>query len=191
MALLAFLSAVMVLLIAPGPTNTLMGLAGAQKGLGHVARLIPAELAGYLTAILPLSYLGAQALAQSPTLALILQGAAALWVMYLALKLWNLTAVDSSANEVSAGRIYLTTMLNPKALIFGLVLLPAPSEPDYLTRLALFCVMVSGVALLWGSAGTLTQAGPNSGKRLHLVQRVASVWLGFVSVSLFVRIISA
>lgn len=54
----AFLSAVLALLATPGPTNTLMALAGAEGGVGRVARLLPAELAGHLTTILPLVWLG-------------------------------------------------------------------------------------------------------------------------------------
>ena len=78
MSTLTFLFAVLALLLAPGPTNTLIGLAGAQHGLHRVARLIPAELAGYLTAIVPVALLGGQVLASAPGLATGLKLAAAL-----------------------------------------------------------------------------------------------------------------
>jgi threonine/homoserine/homoserine lactone efflux protein len=187
----AFISAVLALLLAPGPTNTLMGVAGAQRGLGGVVRLLPAELLGYLTTILPLIYLGAELLAHWPVAAVVLKVVAAAWVMFLAVKLWSLHGGAETYSQVTARRVYLTTMLNPKALIFGLVLLPAVGDPELMPRLGLFCLMVIAVALVWGTAGMLTQtAGGNSG-RLLAVQRIASVWLAIVSVTLIVGAIGA
>ncbi|BCH62876.1 threonine transporter RhtB [Agrobacterium vitis] len=191
MMIATFLPAVLVLLLAPGPTNTLMGVAGAQSGLGRVSRLVPAELAGYLTTILPLVYLGDQLMARWPAVAVLLKIAAAIWVMVIAFKLWQAPGQGKALNQITAGRIYLTTMLNPKALVFGLVLLPAPGNPNFLPCLGLFCLLVAAVALLWGSAGRLTQAGNGGQGRLHILQRVAAVWLTFVSVSLIVGVVTA
>ncbi len=191
MSLVAFLSAVLALLIAPGPTNTLMGVAGAQAGLGRVVRLLPAELAGYLTTILPLVWLGAEMLARWPAASLVLKLAAAVWVMALAVRMWGLRSAGAVSRPVTARQVFVTTMLNPKALVFGLVLLPAPGEADFAPRLALFCLMVCCVALLWGAAGALTQLGAGAERRLMLVQRIASLWLGVVALSLIANALQA
>lgn len=189
MAFMMFFTAVLALLLAPGPTNTLMGVAGAQRGLGLVARLLPAELLGYLTTILPLAYVGAELLVRWPLASAGLKTAAAFWVMYLAVRLWRQDGSADGSGVVTAQKVYLTTMLNPKALIFGLVLLPPPDESLFLPRLGLFCLMVAAVALIWGSAGVLTQVGNGRSRRLQLVQRVASVWLAVVSVTLIAGVI--
>lgn len=191
MTLAAFISAVLALLLAPGPTNTLMGLAGAQGGVRRVLRLIPAELLGYLTTILPLVFLGAELLARWPVAAVALKLAAAAWVMVLAVKLWSRSDDGDNPAEVTTRRIALTTMLNPKALIFGLVLLPAPDEAMFLPRLGMFILLVIAVALVWGTAGTLTRMGDGGARRLQLVQRAASLWLGFVAVTLVAGVIGA
>jgi threonine/homoserine/homoserine lactone efflux protein len=191
MSLVAFLSAVLALLIAPGPTNTLMGVAGAQAGLGRVVRLLPAELAGYLTTILPLVWLGAEMLARLPAASLVLKLMAAVWVMALAVRMWGLRSAGAVSRPVTARQVFVTTMLNPKALVFGLVLLPAPGQPDFAPRLALFCLMVCCVALLWGAAGALTQLGAGAERRLMLVQRIASLWLGVVALSLIANALQA
>jgi threonine/homoserine/homoserine lactone efflux protein len=182
-SLAAYLSAVLALLIAPGPTNTLIGVAGAQRGMIRVVRLLPAELAGYLTAILPLVWIGAEVLGRFPSAALALKLVAAAWVMALAVRLWDLRGAGEQG-LVTVRRIYVTTLLNPKALVFGLVLLPSPSEPQFAERFALFCLSVICIALLWGAAGALSQRGAGGGFRLRMVQRIASVWLGLVSVTL-------
>jgi threonine/homoserine/homoserine lactone efflux protein len=186
-----FVAAVLALLIAPGPTNTLMGVAGAQSGLRGVARLVPAELIGYLTTILPLTYLGAELLRRYPEGAIALKLVAAVWVMLLALKLYGRPGNPDTSSEVTARRVYLTTVLNPKALIFGLVLLPAPTDPHYEPKLELFAVMVVAVALAWGTAGTLTQIGSGGSRRLQTFQRIAAVWLAVVSVTLIAGAIRA
>lgn len=191
MTYFAFLSSVLALLLAPGPTNTLMGIAGARGGLGASARLLPAELAGYLTTILPLTWLGAELLARFPSASVSLKVVAAIWVMALAVRLWRMPADPQNDSGVTSGRVYLTTVLNPKALIFGLVLFPAPADSQFLPRLAAFCVMVVAVAMLWGGFGRLTQAGDGGNKRLLLVQRAASIWLAVVSVTLITGVLRA
>lgn len=191
MALTAFALAVLALLLAPGPTNTLMAVAGAERGVRHVLRLLPAELAGYLTTVLPLVFLGAQVIEAAPALAVVLKLAAAAWVMVLAVRLWRAAPGDAAMGGVGARRVYLTTVLNPKAMVFGLALLPAPHDPEFAIRLGLFCLMVTGAAMLWGCAGALARAGQGGARRLALVRRLASAWLGFVSVSLVLDAIRA
>ena len=156
-----------------------------------MARLLPAELFGYLTTILPLIYLGSEVLGRWPVAAVILKVAAALWVMFLAINLWGRNSVTGASSDVTARRVYLTTMLNPKALIFGLVLLPVPDDPQFAPRLGLFCLMVMAVALVWGTAGKLMQQGGGDGRRLRILQRIASVWLAIVSVTLITGVIRA
>lgn len=184
MTTVAFISAVLALLLAPGPTNTLMGLAGAQGGIGRVLRFIPAELAGYLATILPLVWLGQELLATWPSAALLLKLVAATWVMFLAVRLWGVRSDGGATAEVTGLRILVTTMLNPKALIFGLVLLPAPQSPQFPGRMALFLLAVTAVGLIWGGAGAITRQTAGGSHRLHLLQRAASVWLAIVSVTL-------
>lgn len=191
MTYLAFLSASLALLLAPGPTNTLMGIAGARGGLRSTIRLLPAELAAYFTTILPLTWLGAGLLSGYPQAATGLKVLAAVWVMFLAVKLWRMTADREHIGAVSVRRVYVTTVLNPKALIFGLVLLPPPAAPDFIAKLGAFCLMVAAVALLWGGFGRLTQAGADGSRRLILVQRLASIWLAAVSITLMAAVLRA
>ncbi|URK87792.1 hypothetical protein LP421_08370 [Rhizobium sp. RCAM05350] len=164
---------------------------GSAKGLRSIALLIPAELLGYLTTIVPLAWLGSEVLERWPVLSVVIKLAAAGWVMFLAVRLWQKQTHDGTSCEVTAKHVYLTTMLNPKALVFGLVLLPPPVDSDFATKLAIFSVTVMAVALIWGGAGSLTQAGNSGSRRLHLVQRVASGWLALVSITLIAGVIRA
>jgi hypothetical protein len=82
----SFLFAVLCL-AAPGPTNTLMALAGAQGGFQGPPYL--RRDAGLYDHDLPLAYLGAATLDRWPAASALLKIAAASWVLYLALRLWS------------------------------------------------------------------------------------------------------
>ena len=66
MTLVEFALAVLVLLFTPGPTNSLLLIAGAERGWWGAVRLIPAELGAYLAVTIPLALVGARLLAALP-----------------------------------------------------------------------------------------------------------------------------
>lgn len=83
-----FCLAVMALLFTPGPTNTLLALAGAGHGHHGGARHVLAELAGYMTLVLPLWWLGTALLRAYPDFGTALRIVAALWLAVIAARLW-------------------------------------------------------------------------------------------------------
>lgn len=178
--------AILALLVTPGPTNTLMFLAGAERGPTRALRLIPAELAGYLATVVPLAVLGAPLIDRMPMVQAAIAVAAALWIAVLALRLWRLPDRGDGAAGVSWQSVLITTLLNPKALVFGLVLLP---DPDRLAaNIGNFALQVGIVASLWIAAGAwLGQAGGTPSPRMPVLRRVASVWLAGLSVVLVLR----
>ncbi len=178
--------AVLALLLTPGPTNSLMLLAGAERGLTGSMRLIPAELSGYFLSVLPLSLIGAAALADAGTVRAAVTVAAGLWVAVLAVRLWQAPANGPAGPAVGPREVFVTTALNPKALIFGLVLLPSPDR--LATNLALFATLVVLVAVVWVAVGAaLRPQGTGQPRALFLLRRLASVWLAAIAVILFVR----
>lgn len=180
--------AILALLLTPGPTNSLMLLAGAERGLRGAARLIPAEVGGYLTTVVPLALVGASLLAAWPGLRLGVALAAAVWVAVLAVRLWRLPVAAAGAVGIRA--LFVTTALNPKALIFGLVLLPSPDR--LATNLVLFGGLVVLVALFWAGIGaTLQGAGAGRPRAMFILRRFASIFLAAMSVLLVVRGVAA
>ncbi len=180
--------AVLALLLTPGPTNTLILLAGAERGLQGALRLIPAELAGYFLTVLPLALLGAAALEGLPALRIAVTLAAALWVAVLAVRLWRLPGPDSAVRAVSARALVTTTALNPKALIFGLVLLPSPERLGW--NLALFAGLVALVAVFWAAVGA-GLGGAGQPRAMLVLRRLASVFLAAMSLLLALRGVGA
>ncbi len=181
--------AVLSLLLVPGPTNALVLVAGAERGLASAARLIPAELAGYLLTVLPLTVAGAAVLASHPRLHATVTLAAALWVAVLAVRLWRVPQGDARPRSVNARALFVTTALNPKALIFGLVLLPSPDR--LALNLAIFACLVVLVAVFWAGLGAaLGRGGLRQSRALVLLRRLASGCLAAMSVLLVLRGVS-
>ncbi len=184
--------AILALLITPGPTNTLLAVAGAERGLIRAWGLIPAELAGYLTTVIPLTLIGASLIDSHPSGRPVIGFVAAVWMMWLAVSMWRLPAVSAEGARVAtARRIFVTTLLNPKALVFGLVLLPA--DEGVWLNIGNFAGQIVGVSMGWAALGdTLSRAA--AGEKAGLpawLRRVAAVWLAIVSAGLSMRALTA
>jgi threonine/homoserine/homoserine lactone efflux protein len=185
MTLIELAFALLALLATPGPTNTLLALAGAQ-GVRRPLMLPLAELAAYMATVVPLSVWGQTWLEATPKLRLILTLAAAVWVAVLAVRLWRhaMQAEARGAPGVTALQVGVTTLLNPKALVFGLVLIP--SGPDVVAGLWLFAGLVIAVSLAWLWIGARL-----AGRYQPLVNRGGAVWLGMLAALLLGRVLTA
>ena len=180
--------AIFVLLVTPGPTNTLLMLGGAERGFRAALRLIPAELLGYMITVIPLALAGNHLLESVPALRPAVALVAAVWVAWLALKLWRMPALDGEqVATVTPRTVFVTTLLNPKALLFGLVLLPSPTQ--IAGNLTLFAVQIVVVATAWAGLGACLSAH-GAGRTcpvLPLLRRIAALWLALVSASLVAK----
>lgn len=187
-----FLPATVLLLLTPGPTNTLLALSGAQAGLRRSLPLIPAELAGYLLAISGWGVGLALAGAALPWLPPLLRMAAAVYLVFLALRLWRQGPDTGGAapggapgRPVDAAALFATTLLNPKALIFAGGIFPAGAfaQPDLFAQsFALFAATLPPIALTWIALGASLPAavGQGAGVRrgVALLLVVFAVWIG-------------
>lgn len=133
--------------------------------------------------VLPLALVGQGVVARFPALGQALTLAAAAWVMYLAVRLWRPRPAAGAA-VVTGRRVFVTTLLNPKGLIFGLILLPAAGAPDFAPRLAGFCLLVAAVAALWAAGGACLGRRSAKGCPPLLLCRAAACWLGLLSLGL-------
>lgn len=133
---------------------------------------------------------GAQAGATLPVAKPMISVAAGLWVGVLALRMWRMPGQGVVRAGVTPRTVLITTFLNPKALVFGLVLVPA--APALPLELAGFAAMLAGVAAGWAAAGAFA-AGPGDGvaRRVIWVRRASALWLAALSVGLVLRGLTA
>lgn len=171
---LLFALTVLTILGTPGPTNTLLATAGAAAGFRASLRLVPAEAAGYLIAILTLGLVLGPVVAGSPLLAGALRLAVGTYLLLLAVRLWRRGgATFARVVAVLPRQVFTTTLLNPKAVVFALGVVPFGAPRPYLYLLG-FVLMLAAVAVCWiGAGATLGRAAAGAG-RAGVVPRVGA-----------------
>jgi threonine/homoserine/homoserine lactone efflux protein len=175
---LQFTLAILFLLCTPGPTNTLMALGGYARGWVRALPLIGGELGGYLLVIIPVATLAAPFFHAYPQASLIAKIAAVLWVLYLSIHLWASTKkADDASGEISVRQVFVTTVLNPKALIIALVIMPHGD----LMMLAPWLLLFAGLVLLaangWIVFGRLMRGTRGFEVKPMVIRRVAAACL--------------
>lgn len=171
---LEFTGAILLLLLTPGPTNTLMALAGYSRGIVRALPLILSEITGYLAVIIPVAVLAAPFLEAHPHLLLSAKICASLWVLFLSYRLWFKPAVQAKEKDVTGTDILVTTMLNPKALIIAVVIMPHGHLAQLLPWLALFTALVILAASGWISLGHHIARHKTVFLKPEAIQRIAA-----------------
>lgn len=180
-----FIFAILAFLLTPGPTNTLLTVGATTRGLRASLPLLAGELLGYLVVIVPLATIAASLLEGKPALAAGLRIAAACWVLFLAIRLWRVSSTQTARHETSSvtvGQVFLTTLLNPKAPIIGLVIMPHGPLTEIALALGLLSLLVLGAGTSFLILGSLVGKAPVLSPRL--VYRIAAVFLLIFSVGL-------
>jgi threonine/homoserine/homoserine lactone efflux protein len=154
---LLFTVSVVIILLTPGPTNTLLSASSAMCGIRRSLPLLVAELAGYLSSLSAAWLLtGGGFLTQnaSPILRIICGG----YLLFLALRTLRLR--DDSVPSISFRQVFTTTLLNPKGFVLALVILPmkSPNLALYVLGFSIILPIVGGAWIVMGSvAGRITQ----------------------------------
>ena len=171
---LLFVLSVLAILGTPGPTNTLLATSGAAAGVKASLPLIPAEAAGYLIAILTLGLALGPVVAASPFLAAALRIAVGGYLMLLAVRLWRRGgATLADGRLVTPRQVFTTTLLNPKAIVFALGVVPFGAPRLHLYLLG-FVGMLIAVALCWIAAGAALGRAAAGAGRTGVVPRVGA-----------------
>ncbi len=170
---LLFALTVLAILGTPGPTNTLLATAGASEGLRRSLTLIPAEAAGYLIAIAALGYALGPLVAASPAIGVALRIAVGLYLLWMACKLWRGGRSGWNERVITPARVFLTTLLNPKAIIFALGVVPFGKLP-VAPYLAAFTAIATLVALGWIGFGALLGRAVAAKGHSRLVPRLGA-----------------
>jgi threonine/homoserine/homoserine lactone efflux protein len=177
---LAFFLMSAALLFTPGPTNTLLAVGGAARGLRRSLALPLAELAGYFAAIHLLAFL-AGPLVQAAWAQMLLRLALALYLFWVAVQLWRSTGSLLPQRTVTPAQVLLVTLLNPKAIIFAFVVVDG--WPTALPQLIALAVMILLASLSWITLGAMLAQGRIV--RPQLIPRAGAVVLaGFALVLL-------
>lgn len=181
-----FILTVLTILGMPGPTNTLLATAGAATGWRRSWPLVLAEVGGYLTTVMLLGFVLGPVLAGSPIVSMGLRFAVGIYLFMLAWKLWDRGGADQAqAKAISFQQLFVATLLNPKAVIFALAVVPF-DKPHVWIYLLGFVAMVAMVGTCWLIVGDGAGRIARAGGKAQWVQRI-----GAAVVSIFALLIVA
>jgi threonine/homoserine/homoserine lactone efflux protein len=173
--ILSFTLASLLLLLTPGPTNTLLGAFGAAIGLRKAAVLTLAEALGYALSI-SLFHAAAAVIAGHSGPVIALKVLAGLWLLHSGVRLWSEPVIPALPQAGAAfRRVLVTTVLNPKALFVATVVMPELWTGPFAAGLALFLVL----AMLAGTGWTAIGAALPPALRGYSYKAAAVVILGF------------
>jgi threonine/homoserine/homoserine lactone efflux protein len=180
-SLVLFVTAVLLLLLIPGPTNTLLATSGATVGFRRSVPLLLGELAGYLSAILLLRAILDPAATRMPAVPLVMRVAAGLYLVLLCYRLWT-TPLSVERAVISVRQVFTTTLLNPKALAFAVLIVPFGSA-RFQAYLGVFAAMVPAIGTLWIGAGHALGRHTRA-SRQKIIPKAAALILAVFSVVL-------
>lgn len=184
--LLPFAAGVFTLLILPGPTNAILAMASQGLTVGRAIVLLATVLSAYLAIIFPASGLAGSFLRDHPLVSQGVRLVSATWVLYLALRLWGVGS--SHVEAVRLPQLAVTTLLNPKALIIGLTMVPPAQDIPPAASIAALTSAVLAASAIWLLIGRVILGGekriPPSARRCGSLTLVAfSAILTFSAVS--------
>jgi threonine/homoserine/homoserine lactone efflux protein len=182
----SFVLAVLALLVVPGPTNTLLAASGAAVGMRKSLKLLPMELGGYLIAIALWGHVIGPLVSSYSVFPTVSKLLASLYLVWSAIQLWRHAdaSLTDSGGLASPRRVFVTTLLNPKALIFALVIFPQTGLSGQAPYASVFAVIVVAIACGWIFAGTLLARSSRGVATPGMVSRIAAMALGLFAVLL-------
>lgn len=182
-SVVGFALGLLAILLVPGPTNTLLATSGATVGVARSLPLLLCELIGYETAIAVIRLLLVPLLSRLPSGVRLMQVLAATYLVALAVGLWRWKLAQAT-RSVRAHHVLITTLLNPKAVLIALVLIPVSTQADWRYWLVL-TLMIPLFGTAWiGFGRLLSRSG--SQELSALIPKAASVVLAAFAAILIV-----
>jgi threonine/homoserine/homoserine lactone efflux protein len=206
---LAFVAASIILLVIPGPTILMVTSFTLSRGRGILLPAIAGVALGDLIAM-SLALLGVGALlATSTFLFTTIKWIGAAYLIYLAIKLFRAPPMNispaleeevSSTNNTDNKRVFidcfLTTVFNPKSLIFFTSFLPQfisaenALAPQFLIMIITFVGLAILNAWIWGEVLSMVKSRFKNNqiiRNLHKVGAVMLAGLGFSTLFIKMR----
>lgn len=184
-----FSTSVALLLAMPGPTNTLLAVAGATADARRLLSLLAAVIGGYAVAISVLRIGLAPLVQAAPVLASLARLVVAAVLIRAAIKLWHRDiAADAANGPATPTVVFTTTALNPKALVLAFGLLPFEHGLPVL-HLVVATALGLASALLWiGIGATIDRRLRHHSPRLvpRIGAGVLTAFAGLIGASAFV-----
>jgi threonine/homoserine/homoserine lactone efflux protein len=178
-----------LVLMMPGPTNTLLLSSGLKVGVRRTLPLVAAEALGYISAISLWGFFLLSFAVGAPWLLNAVKLLCSGYILWLAIKMWTQSrALDErTAGPVSVREIFMVTVVNPKALLFASTLFPleAFQSVEYFAwALSAFLLILTPIGIAWSCLGGLLTSRKSWANHTSTYLRSGSVVLVVFSGSL-------
>lgn len=185
---------VSLVLIVPGPTNTLLLSSGLKVGLRGTWHLVIAEALGYIVAISLWGFFLCALAETRPWLYGAAKLVSSIYIFCLALKMWSKSRIlqDQEIGPVSFRDMFVATLMNPKGLLFASVLFPIQafqSSGYFLRALVVFLIVLTPIGVGWSCLGGLLTSQRSWAAHTTTLLRGASLVLLMFSVTLVYSLI--
>ncbi len=180
---------VLGVLAIPGPTNSLLFVSGVSRGFQASLNLVLAEVVAYIISISLLVFVLEPATRTNSTVSQLLRVVCSLYLAQLAVWLWRSGGQEvQSSHPITVRRVFLTTLMNPKNLIFAFGIFPVPSaeSSEMLPYLAGFSAICTGVASGWIAAGAMLHSRGAHTMHLNWFYRGEAFLLAGFAIVIFV-----
>ena len=184
-----FLAEVFGVLAMPGPTNSLLFVSGATRGLLAGLHLPVAEVTAYFVTISLLVFVVGPTAEGHSIINQLLRVLCSLYLAYMAVFLWRSGKPKADAGHpITSLRIFLTTLVNPKNLLFAFMIFPARSAGAgvMVSSFISFSVICMIAGMSWIAAGAVIQSAAASRMRLHHFYRGEAVLLAAFAIMVLV-----
>ncbi|TIO10604.1 hypothetical protein [Mesorhizobium sp.] len=152
------------LLLTPGPTNILLAFSAISSGVRRTVPILSAAVIAYLAVILAVAALAASIATGSQfEIRTVLRACAVLWLLWLAHSVWTRNDDGLDVRLVTARHVFVTTLINPKAMIVALLVQSEGMTVWFLVEIAaLVCLtgaawVVVGFVVRRSGSGLLSQ----------------------------------
>ncbi len=192
--MLAMALYVALVLITPGPTNTLLLSSGIRVGLRGSWHLLIAEALGYGFAISLWGFFLTAFAAARPWLYDVVKLTSSAYICYLAVLLWKSPKLQSAeTRSISFRDMFIATTTNPKSLLFASAIFPPQafgSLPFYVFSMALFVALVAVIGSGWLTLGGVLTTRRSWAAHTSTLIRGASVVLLMFSATLVFSVLN-
>ena len=183
-----------LVLLAPGPTNTLLFASGLIVGVKNTLPLIAAEVLGYAVAIGIWGFLLAEITKNHSWTLMIVKLVCCCALLMVAVKLWKYSPekVKGDGRVISAQSLFLATLANPKALLFAGVIFPSvafDSLSDFVLAVSMFSAVLVPISIAWSTAGQYLATQGSRHMSIGHVTKVLSALLTFGASMLFAALV--
>jgi len=175
--LMAFAGAIAILLFAPGPTNAVLAMAGADGARRSPLPLLAAELLAYLVSVSVSRIVLLPLIGLYPAVGTAVKIVVALYLIAAGWRLWQSRPAAGGVALIGWRQVFATTVLNPKGLLLAIGIFPQ-DDPLLGLYFAAFAIIAVASGLTWFAAGRgLSRL---AGRRAALLPKLgAGVLFGF------------